>query len=37
MNTQLGPQGFAGNIWLQAALLTIVVVVLIALAAKYIW
>jgi hypothetical protein len=37
MNAQLGPQGFASNIWVQFALLAIVVVVLIALAAKYIW
>jgi heme exporter protein D len=38
MNTQLRPQGgFASNVWLQFALLAIAVVVLIALAAKYIW
>ena len=35
MNTQLGPQGFAGNIWVQFVLLAIVVVAL--LAATYIW
>ena len=38
MNMQTRPQGsFASNIWLQFALLVIAVVVLIALAAKYIW
>jgi hypothetical protein len=37
MNTQLGPQSVVSNIWVQFGLLAIVVVVLIALAAKYIW
>jgi hypothetical protein len=38
MNMQNRPQGgLASNMWLQFALLAIAVVVLIALAAKYIW
>jgi heme exporter protein D len=38
MKVQNRPQGgFASNIWLQFALLVIAVVVLIAVAAKYIW
>ena len=38
MNTQLRRQGgFTNNLWVQFALLGIAVVVLIALAAKYIW
>ena len=38
MNTQNRPQGgFASNIWIQFTLLAIAVVVLIVLAAKYIW
>jgi hypothetical protein len=37
MNTHLGPQGVASNIWVQFALLAIAVVVLVALAATYIW
>ena len=37
MNTHLGPQGVASNIGVQFALLAIAVVVLIALAAMYIW
>jgi len=38
MNMQTRPQGgLVSNIWLQFALLAIAVVVLIALAAKYIW
>jgi hypothetical protein len=38
MNTQTRPQsGFTNNLWVQFAALVIAVVVLIALAAKYIW
>ena len=40
MNTQSGQMGRGGllsNIWLQLALLCIVAVILIALAAKYLW
>jgi hypothetical protein len=38
MDTQSRPQGgFASNSWLQFTLLAIAVVVLIALAAMYIW
>jgi hypothetical protein len=38
MNTQTRPQGgFTSNLWVQFAALVIVVAVLIALAAKYIW
>jgi hypothetical protein len=37
MDVQNRPQGFAGNFWVQAAVLVIVVGVLIALAARYIW
>jgi hypothetical protein len=38
MNTQTRPQsGFTGNLWVQFGALVIAVVVLIALAAKYIW
>ena len=38
MDTQTRPQGgFTNNLWVQFAALAIVVVVLIALAAHYIW
>jgi hypothetical protein len=38
MDTQSRPQrGFTSNLWVQFAALVIVVAVLIALAAKYIW
>jgi len=38
MDTQTRPQGgFTSNLWVQFGALAIVVVVLIALAAKYIW
>jgi hypothetical protein len=38
MNTQTRPQsGFTNNLWVQFGALVIAVVVLIALAAKYIW
>ena len=38
MNTQNRPQGgLTSNFWVQIAVLVIVVAVLIALAAKYIW
>ena len=38
MNTQTRPQGgLTSNLWVQFALLVIAVVILIALAANYIW
>jgi hypothetical protein len=37
MNTQNRQGGLASNMWLQFALLVIAVVVLIAIAATYIW
>jgi len=36
-NGQAGRGGLLNNLWLQFGLLAIVVIVLIALAAKYIW
>jgi hypothetical protein len=38
MNTQTSNKaGFANNVWVQVAALVVVTVVIIALAAKYIW
>jgi hypothetical protein len=38
MDTQTTPKsGFANNVWVQIAALVIVTIVVIALAAKYIW
>jgi hypothetical protein len=38
MDTQITPKsGFANNVWVQMAALVIVTIVVIALAAKYIW
>jgi hypothetical protein len=39
MDTQIPPQkrGFTNNVWVQIAALVIVTIVVIALAAKYIW
>jgi len=38
MNTQIfNKGGFAGNLWFQMAALAIVTLVVIALAAKYVW
>ncbi len=38
MDTQITPKsGFANNVWVQMAAMVIVTIVVIALAAKYIW
>jgi len=38
MDTQITPKrGFTNNVWVQIAALVIVTIVVIALAAKYIW
>jgi hypothetical protein len=37
MNTQTSKSGFANNLWLQLAALVVVVAVLVAIAAAYVW